>query len=307
MRDSEAIQILGVGVATLDIIDNLADYPTEDTEQRALARSSRLGGNAANTLVVLSQLGQRCAWAGTLADDVSSAQITEDLATYHIDTTAVQVIAGGHAPTSYVTLNQQNGSRTIVHYRDLEEYPAAALQGIDLAGFDWLHFEGRNVAQTRLMLEDAWHRAPQVPRSVEVEKPRDGIDSLFGLADLLLYSRGYAEHCGFAAESGGAEAFLGERHRACPDADHVCSWGAQGAYAVERQGRILHAPAVAPLRVVDTLAAGDTFNAGIIDARLRGLDLQAALNAACALAGRKCGQPGLAGLVNPALVTNTQS
>ena len=293
------MRVLSVGVATLDIINRVPACPREDEEVRALSQQRVRGGNATNTLVVLNQLGHRCAWAGTLADDASSRHISDELAVFQIDTAAVQVITGGHAPTSYVTLNRRNGSRTIVHYRDLDEYPAAAFQRIDLSEYDWLHFEGRNVEQVRVMLEDARQRAPQVPRSVEVEKPRDGIDGLMALADLLLYSRGYVEYCGFAVESGGAEAFLQERHRAFPDAEHVCTWGAQGAYAVDRQGRIMHAPAVSPAQVVDTLGAGDTFNAGMIDARVRGLDLESALHGACRLAGRKCGQHGLAGLQDP--------
>jgi ketohexokinase len=48
--------------------------------------------------------------------------------------------------------------------------------------------------------------------------------------------------------------------------------------------------------VVDTLGAGDTFNAAIIDGLCRQQDLAVALRDACRLAGKKCGQIGFQGL-----------
>ena len=288
--------ILGVGIATLDIINTVEDFPAEDAEVRAIRQAVRRGGNATNTLVVLSQLGHGCHWAGTLADDVDSRVISDELARYGIDASRVSVIPGGHAPTSYVTLNQRNGSRTIVHYRDLAEYSAAAFQRIALADFDWLHFEGRNVTETHAMLQHARARAPQLPISLEIEKPRENIEALCGLADLLLYSRIYAEHRGFVEGTGGPEAFLTGQQRSFPNADHVCTWGAAGAYGITRQGQFFHAGAYSPPHLVDTLGAGDTFNAGMIDASLRQYSLDSALQHANRLAGLKCGQPGFAGL-----------
>ena len=47
---------------------------------------------------------------------------------------------------------------------------------------------------------------------------------------------------------------------------------------------------------MDTIGAGDTFNAAVIDALLRGESLGASLAYACRLAGAKCGQPGFDGL-----------
>ncbi|WP_455218201.1 PfkB family carbohydrate kinase [Kaarinaea lacus] len=296
-------RILGVGIATLDIINTVEAFPEEDDEVRALSQAITRGGNATNTLVVLSQLGHQVTWAGTLADDENSRYIRDDLARYTVDTGPVNVIPRGHAPTSYVTLNRQNGSRTIVHYRDLEEYSFESFSKIDLAPFDWLHFEGRNIEQTRQMLEHARRIAPNIPLSVEIEKPRDNIRSLCSLADLLLYSRSYVQGetgQGKATHSTGSPGnpvdFLNRMARQTPTADHVCTWGRDGAYGTDRSGSTFHVPAVIPPRVIDTLGAGDTFMAGLIHGRLRGLGLNQSVTMACKLAGQKCGQSGFDGL-----------
>ena len=285
-------RILGVGIATLDIINTVDRYPVEDAEVRAVAQRLRRGGNATNTLVVLSQLGHDCRWAGTLADDADSEIIRAELAQFAVDMSAVRTLIGGHAPTSYIVLSRENGSRTIVHYRDLPEYTFEDFRGVDLSPVQWLHFEGRNVAETCLMIEHARARHPVLPISVEMEKPREGMEQLSGLADLLLYSRHFAEHRGFHTPG----PFLTEMRRRFPQAQHVCAWGEQGAFGLDREGPLQHSPAFPPAQVVDTLGAGDTFNAGFIHTRLAGADLSHSLRAACELAGRKCGQPGLHGL-----------
>jgi ketohexokinase len=286
-------RVLVVGIATLDIVNTVPAYPAEDTELRASAQTVCRGGNASNTAVVLSQLGHQCDWAGTLADDVDSEIIRADLASFAINIDAAQTVPDGHSPTSYVTLSEANGSRSIVHYRDLPEYPLAAFQHIDLSGFDWLHFEGRNVAAVRAMLDHAQQQAPNLPRSVEIEKPRDDIESLCEGAGLLLYSRSYAQSRGAIDDP---LRFLQAQQRRWPAAEHICSWAEQGAWGVDRQGNVSHSAALDLPRVVDTLGAGDTFNAAIIHAKLAGSCLADGLREACQLAGKKCAQQGLRGV-----------
>ncbi|VAX00211.1 hypothetical protein MNBD_GAMMA20-1598 [hydrothermal vent metagenome] len=297
--------ILGIGIATLDIINHVAAWPAEDEEVRALAQDVRRGGNVTNTLVVLSQLSHRCRWAGTLADDTSSTAIRNDLVQYGVDTAHVQQIPGAHAPTSYIALSMHNGSRTIIHYRDLPEYGLDAFRRIDLQELDWLHAEGRNVTAVAEMLKDARRQYPQLPLSVEIEKPREHIEQLCGLADLLIYSRHYALHqLGAKAPitpEAIADIFLRRQRQRAPEAIHVCSWGEHGAYGLAPDSELCHSPAFTPPKVIDTLGAGDTFNAGLIHARLTGQGLTDSLRSACRLAGDKVGRHGFHGLTTQPL------
>lgn len=286
--------ILAVGVATLDIIHEVANFPAEDSEIRALSQRIQRGGNATNTLVVLSQLGHHCGWGGVLVDTADAAVVLQELGRYGIDYRYCSRSTYGRLPTSCVTLSRGGGTRTIVHYRDLPEFSAADFLQIPLEDLEWLHFEGRNVEETCLMMQRVRDEAPQLPVSLEVEKPRDGIERLFPLADLLLFSPAFAD-----AGSVSPQALLAQARELAPHADLICSLGEHGAMALGRDGVWLTAEACPPPQVVDTLGAGDTFNAAIIHARLQGDSLQASMRFACALAGSKCGQAGFDGLSIP--------
>jgi ketohexokinase len=288
--------ILAIGTAGLDIINVVDGYPAEDTEVRALAQRRCRGGNATNTLVVLSQLGHRCSWGGVLADEPDAGDILAELGAHDIDLCHCQRLAAGKVPTSYVTLNRRNGSRTIVHYRDLPEFSYEAFGAIDLRRFDWIHFEGRNIAATADMLRAARQRHPAATRSLEVEKPRPGIETLFALAEVLLFSRDYAR----AQGCDDAATWLAQARVLAPQSTLVCAWGAQGAFALGRDEVLLHAPAFAPPSVIDTLGAGDVFNAGLIHRLVQVRPLAEALSFGCRIAGHKCGRHGLTALFDPA-------
>lgn len=281
-------RILAVGIAVLDIVNSVTSYPREDDEVRAVEQRITRGGNATNTLVVLSQLGHRCSWAGVLGADVNAKVIDDELARFDIDRRYVRIASGGRTPISCITASRATGSRTIVHYRQLPEFGAADFEPIDLEQFDWLHFEGRNVTETLTMAQRARELRPELPLSIEIEKPRPDIESLFSHADVLFFSRPYV-----LTRSGDPETFLADLHHRLPHAELVCTWGTAGAWALDKTGRIVHCPARPPARVVDTVGAGDTFIAAYIDARVRILALPDSLEWACRIAGQKCGHAGL--------------
>lgn len=279
-------RILCVGNATLDFSFAVDRLPREDEEMRAQELVLARGGNAANTAVVLARLGNTVAFAGTLGTGPHAATIEADLDAHGV----VLVGIARHAappPLSFV-LRTPDGARTIVHHRALPEYTLEAFATIDLAPWDWLHFEGRPGPALAAMMRRARASRPALPLSLEAEKPRPGLDELLPLADVVLASKTLAEAWGYDDP----RAFLRHLEELAPSGRLFLGWGAEGAWARAPSGEIVHAPAEPPARVVDSVGAGDTFNAGVIDACLRGGTEAEALARGVRLAGRKCGVQG---------------
>jgi ketohexokinase len=278
-------RVLLVGTATLDLVFELDHYPEADEEMRARSLRTARGGNAANTAVVLSQLGHQVEFLGMLADAPETSVITDDFARHGIRHANCPRLSG-KPPTSSIYLS--DSARSIVHYRELPELSAIHIEHVPVSNFDLVHFEGRNVDEVERMINFVRQHKPGLFVSLELEKPRDNIHILFRLADLLICSRHFARHFGYEDPQG----FLHWMRQQAPQACIIAAWGEQGAYALGANDELCHAEAMPPAEVVDTLGAGDTFNAAIIDAAVRGTAVPELLQAACRLAGEKCGRHG---------------
>lgn len=286
--------ILAVGVATLDWIQVVDRYPEIDSEVRAQQQFIWRGGNATNSLAVLSQLGHDCSWFGTLADDCFADIIIADLEKYHIDHSHCPRVLNSVTPTSHILLSKETSSRNITHFRCLRELLASDYKNIDFSQWDWIHFEARNIAETLVLMRHLKQHYPNIQVSLEIEKPREDIEQLLNYADHCLFSCHYANSKGYVS----AEKFLKDIQ---PKLTHsqsvVCAWGSRGAMLLSSNAAYIEVPAF-NVDVIDTRAAGDVFNAAFIDARINGSDCLQSVEKACYLAGVKCSQLGIDDLKN---------
>ncbi|XP_006995601.1 ketohexokinase isoform X1 [Peromyscus maniculatus bairdii] len=297
----EEKQILCVGLVVLDIINVVDKYPEEDTDRRCLSQRWQRGGNASNSCTVLSLLGARCAFMGSLAPGHVADFLVADFRRRGVDVSQVAWQSQGDSPCSSCIINNSNGSRTIILYdTNLPDVSAKDFEKVDLTRFKWIHIEGRNASEQVKMLQrieqyNAKQPLPQRVRvSVEIEKPREELFQLFGYGEVVFVSKDVAKHLGFQSA---AEALRGLYGRVKKGATLVCAWAEEGADALGPDGQLLHSDAFPPPRVVDTLGAGDTFNASVIFSLSKGNSMQEALRFGCQVAGRKCGLQGFDGIV----------
>ncbi|XP_005812992.1 ketohexokinase isoform X3 [Xiphophorus maculatus] len=293
-------KILCVGLVCLDIISVVEEYPEEDTDTRCVSQRWQRGGNASNSCTVLSLLGAPCAFMGSLAAGPVADFVLEDFQKFGIDVSLVSEHAQCVSPASVVISNIRTGSRTILHMnRDLPDVTAQDFSRVDLAQFKWIHWEGRNTGEQVKMIQQVEKFNAQLPDhqrigiSVEIEKTREPLYELFPYGDVVFVSKDVARHFGFDSPEA---ALRGLYPRVKKGAVLICAWAEKGADALGPDGLLLHSDAFPPEMLVDTLGAGDTFNAGVLHTLSNGGSVQDALAFGCRIAGRKCGFHGYDGI-----------
>ncbi|XP_012507937.1 PREDICTED: ketohexokinase isoform X3 [Propithecus coquereli] len=294
-------QILCVGLVVLDVISLVDKYPQEDMEIRCKSQRWQRGGNASNSCTVLSLLGAPCAFMGSLAPGHVADFVLDDLRRYSVDLRYTVFQTTGSVPIATVIINEASGSRTILYSnRNLPDVSAKDFEKVDLTRFKWIHIEGRNASEQVKMLQRIDEHNARLPPeqrirvSVEVEKPREELFQLFGYGDVVFVSKDVAKHLGFQSAK---EALRSLYSRVRKGAVLICAWAEEGADALGPDGKLLHSDAFPPPRVVDTLGAGDTFNASVIFSLSQGKSMQEALTFGCQVAGKKCGLQGFDGIV----------
>lgn len=178
-----------------------------------------------------------------------------------------------------------------------------SIANLNLSGVEWLHLEVRpNLEVLEAIAKKAVaHGGTAV--SIELEKERPGDIVLAKHGDVVMVSRALCQCMGHSFED--FVAIMVKEHTKA-GAIVVCSLGDKGAIA-RRGDTCWNSPAFSPAAVVDTVGAGDTFNAALIrslfTARCAGVDIaqdtkvvETALREACQVAGAKVGMNGFAGL-----------
>ncbi|XP_024125699.1 ketohexokinase isoform X2 [Oryzias melastigma] len=301
MSMAEQKKILCVGLVCLDIINVVDKYPEEDSDSRCLSQRWQRGGNASNSCTVLSLLGAPCTFMGSLAAGLTADFIMADFSQRAVDVSAVVWQVKGQTPCACCVVCPPNGTRTVFLFdTNLPDVTLEDFSKVDLGQFKWMHWEGRNAEEQVKMIQQVERYNGTLPQqeritvSVEIEKTRQPLYQLFPYGDVVFVSKDVARHFGFESAEAAVRGFY---NRVKKGAVLICAWAEKGADALGPDGVLVHSDAFPPEKLVDTLGAGDTFNAGVIFMLSNGKSLQEALTFGCKIAGRKCGFHGYDGII----------
>ncbi|KAF5600948.1 uncharacterized protein FSUBG_8313 [Fusarium subglutinans] len=296
--------LIAVGACYLDtILTNVTSTAcTHDSKLRATSLNIRRGGNCPNSLQVLEQLLSehdtlQLHLVSPLPAAASSATqrvISSFGAQSSIDFShCIYREERTEAASSYIMRSEASGSRTLVNYNDLLEMTQDEFGNI-ARGFNpdqetWWHFEGRIPDTIQSCIRLLRNVLPKATISVEIEKPgREGLPELAAEADVVFYSRSWAESRGHKTPEqclraeGHQKAYVSWKgyqasalaplaladkklHRSLA----LCTWGEDGAAGLSRStGKSIRCPALdepgRDISVIDAVGAGDTFIAGML-------------------------------------------
>lgn len=263
------------------------------------------GGDTLNTATYLARLGAAVDYVTALGDDVWSEEMiaawtAEGIGTRHV------VRVPGRLPGLYIVETAASGERRFHYWRDssaaraLLDLTGSAAMLAALSDYDLVYFSGITLSlydeAGRARLVAALGTARQAGTRVAFDtnfRPRNwpdrgaarrAYDAAFSVSDIVLASLedldllyGVGEGIKVAERLAVSEVVLKQDEPAC---------------RVRAPGVDAVVPAAPAARVVDTTAAGDSFAAAYLAARLRGADPIAAAAAGHRLAGIVVGHRG---------------
>jgi len=131
-----------------------------------------------------------------------------------------------------------------------------------------------------------------------VEKVNRNFEDFIPFADIVFISKDVALSHGLSNKESAVEYF---KTLVKDGAGVVVAWGEKGASCYHPDSGIISSPSYPPSGgVVDSLGAGDTFNAAVIGGLASGLGLAESVDLGCQVAGEKVGFRGFAGLTGKA-------
>jgi sulfofructose kinase len=276
--------ILCAGIAVLDEVFRVREFPLPDNKVEASEFITVGGGCAANAAVAIMRLGGKVTFAaplgGPAGQDAIGDRLVEGLAEEGVDCGGCMRVPGARTPVSAIFINAR-GDRTIATYRDhrlnavLPADPDSLVAGVDAVLVD-NRFAGFVTPICRAA------RRAGLPVVIDADRPTAETEALFGLGTHVIFSGECLRltagtddlAAGLARMAQFTDAFIAVSNGPLP-----VLWREDGA---------IREMAVFPITAVDTLGAGDVFHGAFALALAEGCGIAGAMRFAAASAGLKC-------------------
>jgi sulfofructose kinase len=292
-RGAGTPRVLCAGIAVLDEVFRVEEFPIADTKGDATEFVSVGGGCAANAAVAVARLGGQARFAGPLGgpagQEAVGDRILAGLERERVDCAACVRVSGVPSSISAIVVNAR-GERTIVNHRD-NRLAAALPKDVDglVASADVVLADNRFPEFVLPICMEALRRG--IPVVLDADKPTHTDDALFNAASHVIFS---AE--GLYATAGSKNLRTGlTSMREYTQAFLAVTDGPNDVLWLDGEG--IRAMPVFKIEAVDTLAAGDVFHAGFALALAEGCGVPDAMRFAAAAAAVKCMRFGGSGVV----------
>lgn len=284
----EPIDVVGVGIACMDLNATVTSIPRLDENVLILDYRKQMGGTVSTALAALQRLGLATKYMGMLGDDENGKFVLDGLSAEGVDVSSVRVVEGESSAFSLVMVDSMTRKRSIAHFPGCEfAVPAGCIDADAVKSARLLHVD---IYTPAVIAACEVAREAGVTISVEANALYPGLEDVLAGGDIFITSdKIFSELVG---EDDPVAA--GKKAREQYDLEHVVvTLGAEGSVAVG-EDEIVTSPGF-QVEAIDTTGAGDVFHGAYLYGYIMGWRYIRALRFANAAAAIMCtGQSGWA-------------
>jgi sugar/nucleoside kinase (ribokinase family) len=273
--------VLAAGIAAVDDLKYVTDYPPIDCKIPVHGSTRQGGGPACTATAAAGTLGGRAAYVARFGDGELARYIVSVLQAHGVDTSHVVNHPGG-GPYHSIIVVDRLGHRNVFYdpalYQTVtaDDMPDALIQSARLVLLD-------HITEPPLTPVAAKARKLGVPVLGDIEGPTESSKGLAALTDYLVVPKAWAAWASDAEDPRESCASLARTPRLAT----VVTNGAEGCYvSTPAHPEVRHVPAF-KVETFDTNGCGDTFHGAFALAVARGLAVEDAIPFASAAAALK--------------------
>ena len=284
-------QIVGLGLATLDVLIRLEEMPTWERPEQVEGFHFDGGGLAGTAMVAAARLGAQTGFIGTAGSDNLSELKLKSFVDCGVDLSRLVRHEGPESDVMLVYVHSETGERVFADVKG-ETHRPLCVEDLDrsyITSADYLHVDGLLDHQVTLRAVQ-WMKAAGKTVTMDGSQTDGPVSEehrqLIPNVDVLIVGEGYGRgltglddvwDAGAEALGMGPRVFIETRGRA-------------GCFGVTQDDRF-HIPAFS-VNVVDTTGAGDVFHGAYIVGMIHGWEPRQCAQFSAAVSAIKCTQLG---------------
>lgn len=288
---AESPDIVGLGLATLDVLVRLSAMPTWERGASIAGFGLDGGGMVGTACVAAARLGARVGYVGTAGSDLVGELKMKTLSERGVDVSRVVRRPGPESAVVVVYVHEETGERVFSGLRGFSDSPVRPdeLDREYITGAEFLHLDGFHheaALQAARWMREAGKRVAMDCSRTDTGSVSPKLVKLLSLVDVLICGSGFGR-----ALTGRHD--LSEAGRAMLDYGPTVvaqTEGADGCYTTTAEEQF-HTPAFR-VEVLDTTGAGDVFHGAYLMGLLKGWSLPSVAQFASAVAAMKCAKLG---------------
>ncbi|MFT3743730.1 MAG: PfkB family carbohydrate kinase [Pyrinomonadaceae bacterium] len=282
--DRNDFDAVGFGTNAVDYLIRVPEYPRFASKIELSEYSMQAGGEVASSMLGLSRLGLKTAYAGRFGDDPAGKIGLDSLVAETVDSTYCEVIPGAMTQIAFIVIDEHSGERTVIWQRDKKLSYSAAEAPLEAAVRGRvLHLTAHDTAACIAMAKAA--KQAGVVVSADIDNVFDGIEKLLPLVDVCIFSAEFPANLVGISNSEEALIELSSRF-SCPITGITLGESGSLLYV---GGKFIRTPGFqVPGGCADTTGAGDAFRTGFLYGMLAGKNIEESAAAANAVAALNC-------------------
>jgi sugar/nucleoside kinase (ribokinase family) len=281
MAVARTIDVVGLGVSSLDFLQVVEEFPAGELVQRAQDSLIQGGGPVATAMVAMAKLGSRVAMVDKVGDDWCGRLILEEFIKRRVAVDWIRIDRHSTSSMASILVRRRDGARAITFSPGTaEELQPDELPEELIADARILHLNGRHLAASLKAARIARRHGVMVSFDGGAHRFREELRELVALSDICIVAREFAHSfTGTDDDEAAGKQLLDTGPEIA-----VITAGTEGSVVFTKGDLPFHQPAYLTNNPVDTTGAGDAYHGAFLHGILKGLKLSECAYLASAVA-----------------------